>query len=98
MQTYQKDFFSGDSMFIHNNQAFTTKDKDNDRGIRGNCAALYNGGWWYNACHLSNLNGLYRKEEHKHGGISWMTFKGKNKLLQWTEIKIRPKKFRVSLP
>ncbi|KAL3847230.1 hypothetical protein ACJMK2_018152 [Sinanodonta woodiana] len=49
---------AGDSISEHNNMFFSTQDKDNDiRNI--SCAATYFGAWWYNACHASNLNGLY---------------------------------------
>eukprot|EP00058_Branchiostoma_floridae_P000901 XP_002586389.1 hypothetical protein BRAFLDRAFT_108533 [Branchiostoma floridae] len=49
---------SGDALTWHNNMAFTTKDSDNDPFI-GNCAGYQRGGWWYNACAHSNLNGIY---------------------------------------
>lgn len=86
--------FSGDSMTsLHNDQKFSTKDQDNDNHRGQNCAASYKGGWWYNACHQSNLNGLYHKGKHESfaDGVHWYTWKGDRESLEWTEIKIRPK-------
>ena len=34
-------------------------DRDNDLNIGGNCAQHRKGGWWYNFCMLSQLNGIY---------------------------------------
>lgn len=37
---------------------FSTKDQENDESS-DNCAELYQSGWWHNACHCANPNGLY---------------------------------------
>ena len=37
--------------------AFSTYDRDNDLDAQRNCAGVYGGGWWYNACTYANLNG-----------------------------------------
>ncbi|XP_069140960.1 ficolin-1-A-like [Argopecten irradians] len=55
--------FSGnvsyDALGQHNDNSFTTFDKDNDNHFAINCAEYYKGGWWYSDCHYTNLNGLY---------------------------------------
>ena len=37
----------------HNGSGFSTYDRDNRK-----CAQRYKGGWWYNTCYTSNLNGI----------------------------------------
>ena len=51
--------FLGDSFSGHGNLALSTKDKDHDTAAAHSCAKSYQGGWWYDACHSCNLNGLY---------------------------------------
>ena len=71
---------------------FTTIDRDNDRSVK-NCAVQFKGGWWYNACHSSNLNGRYLKGDHpgsRAQGVNWLTFRGYKYSLKITEMKIRP--------
>ncbi|XP_055966834.1 angiopoietin-related protein 7 [Sorex fumeus] len=85
-----------DALFYHNNTAFSTKDKDNDNCL-DKCAQLRKGGYWYNCCTDSNLNGVYyRLGEHaKHlDGISWYGWHGASYSLKRVEMKIRPENFQ----
>ncbi|XP_005994068.1 angiopoietin-related protein 7 isoform X2 [Latimeria chalumnae] len=84
-----------DSLRYHNNTAFSTKDKDNDKCV-DDCAEFRKGGYWYNCCTDSNLNGVYyRHGEHtKHSdGISWYGWHGSSYSLKQVEMKIRPQNF-----
>jgi len=38
---------------------FSTHDYDNDQSGGSNCAKSYGGGWWFNDCGNSCLNGPY---------------------------------------
>ena len=63
---------------------FSTKDNDNDK--RGsNCAASYGNGWWFNACHASNLNGIYyKKPKNSSAGMTWFYWGNKS---AWDSLK-----------
>ena len=76
-----------DSLTYHNGKMFSTKDRDNDAD-RSNCAQSWNGAWWYNDCHYSNLNGLYSSTTYGQG-INWQTWKGYSYSLKFTEMKVR---------
>ncbi|XP_077140726.1 ficolin-1-B-like isoform X1 [Ranitomeya variabilis] len=82
---------AGDSLAHHRNNKFSTKDRDNDN-VKHNCAQSYRGGWWYNACHDSNLNGLYLRGNHSSyaNGVNWLKGRGHHYSYQVTEMKIRP--------
>jgi len=86
---------AGDSMiYPHANMKFSTFDRDQDEGeVVRNCAEAYKGGWWYSACHYSNLNGLYLEGHHKSyaDGINWVEWHGYHYSLKRTEMKIRKK-------
>uniref|UniRef100_A0A3P9IG19 Tenascin XB n=1 Tax=Oryzias latipes TaxID=8090 RepID=A0A3P9IG19_ORYLA len=83
---------AGDSLSYHNNQVFSTKDRNPAPSITS-CAMSYRGGWWYMNCHEANLNGLYGIDV-KHQGIIWTSWKGKDHSIQFTEMKMRPADFR----
>ncbi|XP_054766226.2 ficolin-3-like [Lytechinus pictus] len=53
---------------FHNGLPFSTRDRDND-AYNGNCAVAYQGGWWYKACHRSNLNGRWAVPDYT--GMAW---------------------------
>ncbi|XP_069603749.1 ficolin-1-B-like isoform X2 [Ranitomeya imitator] len=82
---------AGDSLTYHRDSAFSTKDRDND-SVKHNCAQTYRGGWWYNACHYANLNGLYLRGNHTSyaNGVNWLRGRGQHYSYQVTEMKIRP--------
>ncbi|XP_023212790.1 techylectin-5A-like [Centruroides sculpturatus] len=82
---------AGDSLLYHTNMFFTTFDRDNDKSNTTNCAQKYEGAWWYNECHFSNLNGLYLngKNELRGKGIIWYTWKDFYYSLPVVEMKIR---------
>lgn len=55
------------------------------------------GGYWYNCCTDSNLNGVYyRQGNHKEhlDGITWYGWHGASYSLKRVEMKIRPEGFR----
>ena len=73
-----------DRLSYHNSMKFSTKDQDNDRR-RDSCSLIYGkGGWWYNNCHHSNLNGNYDETYHK--GVFWTS------TASFAEMKIRRNK------
>ncbi|CAF1635616.1 unnamed protein product [Didymodactylos carnosus] len=83
---------AGDSLYVQNDQRFSTKDQDDDSGVR-DCAKVFNGAWWYNDCHQTNLNGGYLRGYHPTvlgTGASWYLFRGNGYSLKPTEMKIRP--------
>ena len=80
---------AGDALARHNGMAFMTKDNDNDKWS-ATCATSYKGAWWYERCHISNLNGLYLKTENSQNykGIVWSTWQP-GISLKFTEMKSR---------
>ena len=70
--------------YYHNDMAFSTWDRDNDRWD-GNCAEKYSGGWWFNACIGVNLNGEYKSDGG--AGMQWSGRIGEK--IKKSEIKMR---------
>ncbi|XP_058691512.1 angiopoietin-2 isoform X2 [Poecile atricapillus] len=74
---------------------FSTKDADNDKCIC-KCSQMLTGGWWFDACGPSNLNGMYyplRQNNNKFNGIKWYYWKGSGYSLKATTMMIRPADF-----
>lgn len=54
---------------------------------------LFPPGWWFDACGLSNLNGIYYPARHhvrKLNGIRWHYFQGPSYSLRATRMMVRP--------
>nr|XP_049605018.1 microfibril-associated glycoprotein 4-like [Syngnathus scovelli] len=85
---------AGDRLSQHSEMKFTTKDRDQDTWNNGNCANKWNGAWWYEECHWSNLNGLYKATGTCEGANAvWLYLGGpKYTCLRFVEMKIRPRK------
>ncbi|XP_050788073.1 angiopoietin-2-like isoform X2 [Gopherus flavomarginatus] len=75
--------------------AFSTKDADNDRcGCK--CAQMATGGWWFDACGPSNLNGIYYPASPatvRYNGMKWHYWKGPSHRLKATTLMIRAADF-----
>ncbi|KAM6980508.1 angiopoietin-1 [Aplochiton taeniatus] len=74
---------------------FSTRDQDNDNCLC-KCALMLTGGWWFDACGLSNLNGIYYTVGHnirKLNGIKWHHFRGPSYSLRSTAMMVRPTDF-----
>ncbi|XP_039590447.1 angiopoietin-related protein 1a [Polypterus senegalus] len=89
--TYQGN--AGDSLMWHNGKQFTTLDRDKD-AYSGNCAHFHKGGWWYNSCAQSNLNGVwYRGGQYRskfQDGIYWAEYRGGSYSLRRVQMLLRP--------
>ncbi|XP_068076992.1 microfibril-associated glycoprotein 4-like [Danio rerio] len=68
---------AGDSLTDHNDQKFSTFDKDQD-AYGDNCAQEFLGAFWFKYCHNTNPNGVYlwgEDDTHFGIGVVWSTWK-----------------------
>ena len=83
---------AGDSLTEHHNKPLSTKDQDNDQDPGRSCAIAFEGAWWYNSCHASNLNSRYLNGSHSSyaNGVNWYHWKGHHYSAKRAEMKIKP--------
>ena len=83
---------AGDSFGLHNDQKFSTKDREQDTDYDRHCARVFKAGWWFRNCYFSNLNGQYLSGQHgkKLSGVHWGHWRGYEYSLKDVEIKVRP--------
>ena len=84
---------AGDSIINSHNingMPFSTRDRDNDLA-HYNCAQSWKGGWWYNRCMHSQLNGIYHHDTTPRAweAVIWNTFIGSDRSLKFAEMKLR---------
>ncbi|XP_032388008.1 angiopoietin-related protein 3 isoform X2 [Etheostoma spectabile] len=85
-----------DPMSNHTGMMFSTKDRDNDNHPDTNCAHNYTGtagGWWFNACGETNLNGRYfhmrpKGRSDRRRGIQWRPGQKASYSLKLTQISV----------
>ncbi|KAJ8033721.1 Fibrinogen C domain-containing protein 1-A [Holothuria leucospilota] len=82
--TYSGD--AGDSLTTyHNNEDFSTRDRDNDDSNYNNWASYSYGAWWYRYYFYCALNANYDT-----GNFYWYTLPGNTYNIRFTEMKVRP--------
>ncbi|KAM9716375.1 microfibril-associated glycoprotein 4-like [Menidia menidia] len=89
---FSKEGGAGDSLKVHNGRKFTTFDKDQDIWNL-NCAKRALGAFWYEKCHSTNPNGVYRWGADGTliaVGVSWHSWRGHDYSLKAISMKIRP--------
>uniref|UniRef100_A0A8C2BG49 Angiopoietin 2b n=1 Tax=Cyprinus carpio TaxID=7962 RepID=A0A8C2BG49_CYPCA len=83
------------SSLTHSGTLFSTKDQDNDQ-CSCKCAQMATGGWWFEACGPSNLNGIYYSGGSnviRYNSIKWYYWKGPSWMATMTTMMIRPVDF-----
>ncbi|XP_061405392.1 angiopoietin-2-like [Lethenteron reissneri] len=83
------------SSLVQSGAEFSTRDQDHDR-CQCKCAQLSSGGWWFEACGPSNLNGQFFPKGSHYGhfnGIKWHYWRGASYSLKASTMMIRPADF-----
>ncbi|XKL65632.1 hypothetical protein PGB90_009052 [Kerria lacca] len=76
---------ASDALEYQNRMQFSTVDSDRDIS-NTNCAANYEGGWWFSHCQHTNLNGKYNL------GLTWFDLSRNEWIaVAFTEIKLKHK-------
>ncbi|KAL9958731.1 hypothetical protein ACROYT_G035785 [Oculina patagonica] len=83
---------AGDALQVHHGMNFTARNEDNDLDPNQNCADNGRGGWWYNACGDSQLNGVFGS--NGANGILWNKWLGAGQPLLEATMMIKPNKER----
>ncbi|KAJ8011201.1 hypothetical protein DPEC_G00055710 [Dallia pectoralis] len=80
-----------DALSNHTGMMFSTKDQDNNNLEGTHCTNTHTGGWWFNACGETNLNGRYvqGRSRGRRRGIHWKPNRVATYSLQATQISIR---------
>lgn len=86
--------YTGDAMSWSKGFRFSTPDRDNDESEL-NCAALGNGGWWWQLCTYVNLNGAYKNPISVSSAMTWFPFRNDSRPMKRTRMLIRPKCIEV---
>ncbi|XP_040895538.1 angiopoietin-related protein 3 [Toxotes jaculatrix] len=84
-----------DAMANSTGTRFSTKDRNHNNYRSPNCARSYTGGWWFNGCGETNLNGRYlwlrsKGRSLKRKGLHWRPGTGPSYTLKMTKITMRP--------
>ncbi|XP_037313051.2 angiopoietin-related protein 3-like [Pungitius pungitius] len=92
-----------DPMINHTGMMFSTKDRDNDNHQESNCAHDHTGGWWYNACGDTNLNGRYfhmrpKGRSDRRRGIQWKPAQKTYFSLKLTQISVHRAADAITAP
>ena len=79
-------YSTGDSLYYHNGNRFSTPDQDQDETER-NCAKNNGAAWWYKSCgHYVRLNG----QHYDASSIKWYHFNNSYSGLKTSTMMIIP--------
>ncbi|KAL3047137.1 hypothetical protein OYC64_021377 [Pagothenia borchgrevinki] len=83
-----------DAMANSTGMRFSTTDRNNENHRNSNCSRSYTGGWWFNACRETNLNGRYlwlraKGRSMRRKGIHWKPGTGPSYALKTTKMTLR---------
>ncbi|XP_028392900.1 uncharacterized protein LOC114517402 [Dendronephthya gigantea] len=64
---------AGDSLSYHRGMKFSTVDEANFPKLSDACTSSHPGGWWFNGCVESNLNGVFTSKTNNPNTVYWKT-------------------------